>query len=43
MEILGYGYAHWLVVGSLVLLTGAPAIGIAAGYVASRRRQRRNG
>ena len=40
MEILGYDYVHWLVVASLMLLTGAPVIGIAAGYVMSKRRRR---
>ena len=39
--ILGYDYTHWLVIGSLALLTAAPVIGIAAGYVMSRRRRRK--
>ena len=39
--ILGYDYTHWLIVGSLALLTAAPAIGIAAGFVMSRLRRRR--
>lgn len=34
--ILGYDYTHWLIIGSLALLTAAPVIGIAAGYVKSR-------
>ena len=40
MEILGYDYVHWLVVASLMLLTGAPVIGVAVGYVMSKRRRR---
>ena len=39
--ILGYDYTHWLVVGSLGLLTAAPVIGIAAGYAMSKRRRHR--
>ena len=39
--ILGYDYTHWLVIGSLALLTGAPVIGIAAGFIMSRLRRRR--
>ncbi len=41
MMIFGYEYVHWLVVGSLMFLTGAPVIGVAAGYVVSRRRRRK--
>ncbi len=39
--ILGYDYTHWLIVGSLALLTAAPVIGIAAGFIMSRLRRRR--
>jgi len=39
--IFGYDYTHWLIVGSLALLTAAPIIGIAAGYVMSKLRQRK--
>ena len=41
--ILGYDYTHWLVIGSLALLTAAPVIGIAAGFIMSRLRHRRAG
>ena len=39
--IFGYDYTHWLVIGSLALLTAAPVIGIAAGFIMSRLRRRR--
>ncbi len=39
--ILGYDYTHWLIIGSLALLTAAPVIGIAAGFIMSRLRRRR--
>ncbi len=39
--IMGYDYTHWLIIGSLALLTAAPVIGIAAGFVMSRVRRRR--
>ena len=39
--ILGYDYMHWLIVGSLALLTAAPVIGIAAGFIMSRLRRRK--
>lgn len=38
--IFGYDYTHWLVIGSLALLTASPVIGIAAGFVMSKRRRR---
>ena len=41
--ILGYDYMHWVIVGSLGLLTAAPVIGIAAGFIVSRLRRRRAG
>ena len=39
--IFGYDYTHWLVIGSLALLTASPVIGIAAGFLMSRIRRRR--
>ena len=39
--IFGYEYTHWLVIGSLALLTAAPVIGIAAGFIMSKLRRRR--
>ena len=39
MELFGYGYVHWLNVASLLLLTGAPILGVAAGYFISHRRR----
>ncbi len=41
VEFMGYGYTHWLIIASLALLTAAPVIGIAAGFIMSRLRRRR--